>query len=173
MTHVNAKLDAIVARIRAEVEIRRTKSGKATVETAKTRDLRQQRERGSDPALTALMRASNGMVFRAKPDPYQFFREIARTHVLQKQICRCCDSMQINVVAEMLHLRGKRDADSPIVDIWIRRSSVQTLPHEQPIWSPPHAVEFCADCVLIGAQTSCWEQAVVTPEFNGQLPLIN
>jgi hypothetical protein len=171
---MTSKLDALVARIRADVEIRRTKSGKATVETAKTREKREARERGSnDPALSALMKSSNGLVFHAKPDPYRYFHEVGRTAVLQKQICRCCDNVQVNVVSEMIHLRGRRDADSPTVDVWIRRSSVQPLPHEEPIWAPAHAVEFCGDCIQTAMSTDCWSKAQVIPESNGQLPLIH
>lgn len=168
-----SKLDDLIARIRAEVEIRRTKSGKATVETTKTREKREARERGDDPALRALMRASNHVVFQAKPDPYKHFHELGRCVVLQKQICRHCDNIQINVVAEMLHLRGRRDVDSPIVDLWIRRSSTQPLPHEDPLWAPSHAVEFCAQCVERARTNLEWSQPTLWPDSNGQLPLIH
>lgn len=170
---MNPKLDALIARIRADVEVRRTKSGKATVETSKTRELREARERGSDPALRALMRASNAHVFSAKPDPYKHFHEVGKTSVLQKQVCRCCETLQINIVCEMLHMRGRIIADTPIVDVWIRRSSVTPLPHEEPIWAPAHGVEFCAECILTGRELPCWGTVENLPEADGQLPLIH
>lgn len=172
---MNAKLDALIARIRADIAVRRNRSGKATVETAKTRELRERRERGTDPALRALMHASNAAVFTAKPDPYKHFQEVGKTSVLQKQICRCCETVQINVVCEMLHMRGFPNDTPGIskVDVWIRRSSVQPLPHEEPIWAPAHGVEFCAECILIGRELPCWKTAQVLPEANGQLPLIH
>jgi hypothetical protein len=170
-----SKLDDLVAKIRASVEIRKRAGGSIAVETDKTRAKRAERERGDDPALTALMRQSNSDTkrFTAKPDPYKHFHEVGRVAVLQKQICRCCDNVQVNVVAEMLHIRGKSNADSPIVDVWIRRSSVQPLPHEEPMWAPAHAVEFCADCILTSVELPCWKTAQLLPEGSGQLPLIN
>lgn len=174
MTHQNAKLDALVARIRAEVEIRKTKSGKATIETAKTRAKREARERGDDPALRALMRASNATQYVQKLDPYRHFHEVAKTVVLQKQICRCCGETQVNVVSEMVHLRGRVAPDTPIGDVWIRRSSVAPLPHEDPIWAPAHSVEFCAPCIEAAAVTSCWSTSKQNiEEGSGQLPLIH
>lgn len=171
----NLKLDALVAKIRAEVEIRKRRDGSVAVETNKTRAARAKREGLDDPSLTALMRASNGVVFTAKPDPYKHFHEVGRLSVLQKQICRCCEHEQINVVCEMVHLRGKTAPDTPKADVWVRRSSTNTtLPHEQPMWAPSYGVEFCADCVLVGAQTSCWEaEAASIPDASGQLALIN
>lgn len=169
-----SKLDDLVAKIRAEVEIRK-RGDRVVVETSKTRAARERRERGDDPALKALMRASNNVVFSAPIDPYRHFREVGRLSVLQKQICRCCHGEQINVVCEFLHLQGKRDLETPKADVWIRRSSTNTaLPHEQPMWAPPYGVEFCADCVTVGAASSCWEAEVrELCEGNGQYPLIN
>ena len=169
------KLDDLVARIRAEVEIRKRRDGSVAVETNKTRAARAKRDAGSDPSLTALMRESNATIFTAKPDPYKHFREVGRLSVLQKQICRCCEGEQINVVAEFLHLKGKVMVDTPEADVWVRRSSTNTsLPHEQPMWAPPYGVEFCADCVTVGAQTTCWESEVKDlVEGSGQMPLIN
>lgn len=172
----NPKLDALMAQIRASVEIRkRGISGKVTVETSKNREKREARERGDDPALRALMRQSKLDVgsWTPKPDPYKHFHEVGRLPVLQKQICRCCETTQINVVAEMIHLRGFPNADAPLVHVWVRRSSVQPLPHEEPMWAPAHSVEFCADCILTATELPCFKVAQLLPEASGQLPLIH
>lgn len=170
-----SKLDALVAKIRADVEVRKRPGGSVAVETSKTRAKREARERGSDPALSALMRASNTHVYTPKPDPYKHFQEVGRLSVLQKQICRCCETEQVNVVCEMTHLRGFPSDQPGIskVDAWVRRSSVQPLPHEEPMWAPAHSVEFCADCILTAGTLPCWKTAQLMPEASEQLPLIH
>jgi hypothetical protein len=173
------KLDDLIARIRADVVIRRTKSGNATVETAKQRMLREARERGaSDPALRLLMAAANAKAktFSGAPvDLYANFSEIAHTPLLQRQVCRSCGEARVNVVGEMLHLRGVCVAGTPPVDVWVRRSTLATLPIEEPLWAPTQSIAHCVDCINERREEQLatfgpFEPAV---EASGQLPLFN
>lgn len=167
------KLKELMARVNGGITISK-RNGRTVVETPTTRAKREAREAG-DPALRALMRQSNidTKHFTVKVDPYKFFREVAKVALLQKQFCRCCENTQVNVVAEMVHLRGKVHVDAPIADVWIRRSSVNPLPHEEPLYAPSQSVEFCASCIDAASTTECWKQSTQIEEATGQLPLIH
>jgi hypothetical protein len=171
----NPRLKALMAAIKADVVIRKRKDGSTAVENSVTRAKREARENG-DPGLRALMRQSNLDVknFAPKPDPYRYFQPIAKTALLQKQFCRCCENSQTNVIAEMLHLRGKTTPDAPIADVWVQRSTVENLPHEDPIIAPARSVEFCAECIAAASTTECWSKSRTNiEEATGQLPLIH
>lgn len=172
------KLDDLIARIKADVVIRRTRKGFATVETAKQRVLREARERGAtDPALRALVHASNATAkgFNGPPvDRYAHFREIAHTPLLQRQVCRCCGGDRVNVVAEMLHLQGSVGDGTPTADVWVRRSTVKLLPIEEPLWAPTQSIAHCVNCLEaqgVFAGDSLGPRDPV--EGSGQLPLFN
>jgi len=169
------KLDALLARIKADVIIRRTKSGNPTVEGPKQRAAREQRERGGsiDPALRALINSANVTAkhYGLRRDPYENFLPIAHAPLLQRQVCRCCAGVQVNVAAELLHLRGRTNQDVPVADVWIRRSTTLTLPIEEPLWAATQSVTFCAAC--IETQRTNESSTVPFVDFNGQLSLIH
>jgi hypothetical protein len=144
-----SKLDDLIARIKADVVIRRTKNGFATVEGVKQRAMREARERGGDPALRALMAEANARAKRAiqHVDPYANFTEIAHAPLLQRQICRCCSGEQVNVMAELVHLRGCKPPNPDPIDVWTRRSTIVDLPIEEPLWAPTQSVTHCATCL--------------------------
>lgn len=175
-----SKLDDLLARIKADVVIRRTKSGNATVEGPKQREAREKRERGgtsSDPALRAMIAASNATSkhFGLRRDPYENFHPVAHTPLLQRQVCRCCSAVQINVAAELLHLRGRVAPDTPIADVWVRRSTVITLPIEEPLWATTQSVAHCAKCVeeIRGEHPETFGPTLPPVEADGQIPLIH
>ena len=173
-----SKLDELLARIKADVVIRRSKSGNVVADTGKQRQARAERDaRSSDPALTGLMRQANvdaKRLSQKQTDPYAGWKELARLSLLQKQICRCCGAAQINVAGEMIHLRGYPSPEPGIskVDVWIRRSSVADLPYEDPLWAPTQSVAHCYECLQ--AFLNCGTPSTQSvPEETGQLPLLH
>jgi hypothetical protein len=172
------KLDDLIAKIKLDVVIRRTKSGKATVEGPKQRAMREARERsGTDPALRALISASNATAkgFLGSRDPYANFREIAHAPLLQRQICRCCGQVQVNIAAELLHLQGRPSVDAEPVDVWIRRSTIYSLPIEEPLWAPTQSVAHCVACIETSREIAMETFGPLgqPTEVDGQLPLIH
>ena len=172
-----SKLDDLVARIKAEVVIRRTKSGLATVEGVKQRAMREARERGGDPALRALIAEANARskAVVTRVDPYANFAELAHAPLLQRQICRCCNGEQVNVVAELVHLRGCKPPNPDPIDVWTRRSTIAALPIEEPLWAATQAVTHCAKCITrVREEAATTFGPIVTqPEHDGQLPLLH
>ena len=173
-----SKLDDLIAKIKLDVAIKRRADGSTTVIGPAQRRAQEKREQASDPALTALMRASNASaknMNHAPVDPYRTFHEIAHCTLLQKQVCRCCGEAQVHVAAEMLHLRGiptglELDPRVRPVDVWIRRSTFAQLPHEEPLWAPTQSVAYCAECTQ---QRHSTQVDLRGPEVDGQLSLIH
>lgn len=180
------KLEELLAKIKADVVIRKTAKGNITADTQKQRDERRERDRrSSDPALTGLMRQANvdSKAFPgAKPDPYAGWKEVARLAVLQRQTCRCCNTEQIHVVGEMVHLRGypkvghavllSKEPLPPLADVWVRRSTINELPFEEPLWAPAQSIAHCFECLTAFVNCNRPSQHPV-PEDSGQLPLLH
>lgn len=181
----SAKLDAMLAAIKTGVVLKRTKSGKMTVENTKEKEKRTAGGRSSDPALAALLRQSNAdkVKWGAKPQPLEAYKgwvELAHVPLLQRQVCRHCNDVQVNVIAEMLHVtetigmcKLEKGGYRPPVHAWVRRSTTNLLPHEPPLWQEDQTVAFCYLCL----QETEGERGVKTlmhhhPEHGGQVVLV-
>lgn len=165
-----SKLDALIARIKAEVVIRKRLDGTTSVEGPKQRAAKDRRARESDPALAALMAQANrdAKALTRPADPYKHFKPVGYAPLLQRQVCRCCGGEHVHVLAEMLHLQGRNGGNVPLADVWVRRSACDDLPTETPLWMPTQSIARCAGC-LVSSESS----PARSVEHSGQQPLFH
>lgn len=127
-----SRLEDLMARIKADVQVRKSKRGAVIVDSKKIRDTAAREAEVKDPAMRALFRAANAKAkaFLEQPkDPYAGWTEVGTVSLVQCQICRACGESPCHVVGEFLELSGyapRGDGIPPIrTKVLVRRPAIK------------------------------------------------
>ena len=149
-----SKLNDLIARIKADVSIRKSKAGNVILDSHKIRALAAKSAEEKDPALRALIRGANAKakkLLEESKDPYVGWAETGTVSLVQAQICRSCGESPVHIVGEFLELSGyapRGDGIPPLrTQALVRRPAVRgDLPNKVQHLAA-ESVALCPHCL--------------------------
>ena len=150
------KLEDLIAKIKIDVSVRRTRSGGVAIDSTQIRAKTAREASIRDPALRSLYLHANAKAKELlSADPYAGWTEVATVSLVQSQICRACGESPLHIVGEFLKLAGYAQIGDtgllPIrTSVLVRRpAKAADLPHEvQHLAS--ESVALCGSCATNG-----------------------
>lgn len=153
-----SKLDDLMARIKAQVEVKRTKSGGVVIQSPQI--LRKEAERlralaaKRDPGLTAIAHLANKKAAEIHAaDPYAGWTEVSKVSLLQDQQCRCCGHSTLYVCGEFVRLVGytQKPKELPVHGtVLVRRPGANGSLRTEIQYAPVETISACPECLAAG-----------------------